>query len=873
MLKKEINDIELSVENPYEMQLVNIPAGSYRLKIIHQSKEVFERPKSLFFTFDIPGLSPQEIRDLLGLKDISTVNGVFAYAGGGLEKAGFYVQEVNITVKSLILNLRFTTRTFLLQTKIQLDTLGFYQEKTADSNVLPTSIPDLSLIGNYHKKIEDLELENKKLSEQLQKMTPISSERESLTWHKFDIGDFSEIKVNLSCSYNNIRNKIANNRKAILLIKLFDQEMQEINVIGLGLGLYFSKKYNCHFKYIENTEGVQRAIFQFARPKFAQYLVISYTSFGLVDNEYIEFDDLMIEYQIDKSNISNLISNPVVKNKYTPNNNIVISLLDSYGAKILDNLFLSYPLVAHPINQIKASQAFTFFIDSHWISKNGGWNYALVSRDFSNYQGENLKEAIFLMKKRKIPIVFYYKNNEKVFHLFNSIISMADYLITSNESLFSQLVQQEKKVFYIKGVINQFIYNLKDSVPFDKKDNKVLSFIDYKLPFFENNDFLESIPIDVKEQISFFKKKEVNVPNGLLDVHDLSKGENEEVYVNKFKNHKFYLNIADDSNSVPQQVLDSLACGTPVISTPSPFLEKHFSGVIKFINSPDEIKSIMSLYDERWSYLRLSHLGFRKVIREFNSYYLKDLIKKAVTGDSSNSNEDPLVSIVMATMREKYIDRIFENLRRQNYSNKEVIFVTQNFSKEGLESLKSKLNSLKGYKNIKILSNNSDITLGERLNLAASHGRGQFVAKMDDDDFYFDNYLSDMLLPFKFGDFDVVGKAENFVYLEELNKTVLLRKDRAANQEITFVAGPTLVIKKNSFDAIGGFLALNRGEDSTLIKRILEKGGKVYSSDPFNFIQFRSNNLTDHTWQQKIEAFESSGTLVADGFASDIARI
>lgn len=870
MLKKEINNIELSIENPYEIQLVNIPAGIYRLRIIHQSRAVFDRPRSLFFTFDIPGLTPQEIRDLLGLKDISAQNGVFAYAGGGEEKAGFYVQEVDIDIRSVIDVLKIELRTFLLDAKIKINMLGIYQVELIDLNPLVSSTLNLDSIESYYKKIKSLELENKKLSEKIQKMSILSLEKHSLIWHKFDISNYSEIKIHLGCLYRNIKNKSLNKKKAILLVKIFDQEMQEVNVIGLGLGLHFSEHYKSHFKYIENTDGEQKVVFQFHRPRFAQYLVISYTSFDLIANEYVEFSNLMIEYQFEENNISeNKLGNT---NEYIPNHNVVISLLDTYNAKNLDNLFLNYSLVASPKNQIKTSQAFAFIVDSHWISKNKAWNYALVSRDFSNYQGENLKEAIYLMKNRKIPTVFYYKSSEKMLHFFKPLISIVDHIITNNKMVHSQLMEQGKKALYIKGLINQFIYNIKDSVPFDKKSNKILSFIDYKLPFFESNNFLESVPNDVKKQIDFFKKKEVNVPNKLpIDTQNLVKGENEDNYVNKFKSYKFYLNMENSTNYIPQQILDSLACGTPVISTYSPFLEKHFSGVVKFIKNIDEITSIISSYDDRWSYLRLSHLGFRKVITEFNSYHFKDLLKKIVVRDESNTY--PLVSIVMATMREKYIDRIFENLRRQNYPNKEVIFVTQNFSKEGLESLRSKLNSLNGYQHIKILSDNSNITLGERLNLAASHGRGEFIAKMDDDDFYFENYLSDMLLPFKFGNFDVVGKAENFVYLEELNKTVLLRQDRAANQEITFVAGPTLIIKKETFNRIGGFLPLNRGEDSTLIKRILEKGGKVYSCDPFNFIQFRSNNLKDHTWQQKIEAFESSGTLVSDGFASDIVKV
>lgn len=127
MLKKEINNIELSIETPYEIQLVNIPAGIYRLRIIHQSRAVFDRPRSLFFTFDIPGLTPQEIRDLLGLKDISAQNGVFAYAGGGEEKAGFYVQEVELNVTQELSLLTLGIKTFLENNNLLVDSIFIHK--------------------------------------------------------------------------------------------------------------------------------------------------------------------------------------------------------------------------------------------------------------------------------------------------------------------------------------------------------------------------------------------------------------------------------------------------------------------------------------------------------------------------------------------------------------------------------------------------------------------------------------------------------------------------------------------------------------------------------------------------------------------------
>ena len=104
----------------------------------------------------------------------------------------------------------------------------------------------------------------------------------------------------------------------------------------------------------------------------------------------------------------------------------------------------------------------------------------------------------------------------------------------------------------------------------------------------------------------------------------------------------------------------------------------------------------------------------------------------------------------------------------------QMILMLQDFSdaqrNELLDKLKSKPSNLR---RVEVIVNDSqDITLGERFNHAATHAKGEYIAKMDDDDFYFEHYLSDMLIPFTFGDYGMVGKKELFMYLSGSNKLV-----------------------------------------------------------------------------------------------------
>ncbi|OYQ81600.1 hypothetical protein B9T19_02730 [Ignatzschineria sp. F8392] len=160
MLKKEINNIELSVDKPYEIKLVNLLPGSYRIRIIHQCREVFKKPRSLFLTFDIPQRAPQEIKDLLGLQNISEQNGVFAYIGGGEEKAGFYVQEIDFFICGKINKLYINVKSFLsmavtidslnmllMQKSIGGDLISLSEEYSVDFNVVASLVSNSFILS------------------------------------------------------------------------------------------------------------------------------------------------------------------------------------------------------------------------------------------------------------------------------------------------------------------------------------------------------------------------------------------------------------------------------------------------------------------------------------------------------------------------------------------------------------------------------------------------------------------------------------------------------------------------------------------------------------------------------------------------------
>src|SRR5690606_1274807 len=248
-----------------------------------------------------------------------------------------------------------------------------------------------------------------------------------------------------------------------------------------------------------------------------------------------------------------------------------------------------------------------------------------------------------------------------------------------------------------------------------------------------------------------------------------------------------------------------------------------------------------------------SHLGYREVMTK-HTYSQRARSIEMALGYEVNDLK-PLVSIITCTRRPHMIDRIVENITRQNYKNCELILVVQGFTEPQKYELLNKL-KLKGsnLRRVELIENNTSETLGERFNKASELVRGEYIAKMDDDDFYFANYLSDMLIPFSFGDYGLVGKTEIYMYLSGSNK-LIRRFPGMKHRVVDFVAGATFVFKTSVFKKYK-FNSLNRGEDSDLINRLKKDGVQIYAADPFNFIVWRGDKAA-HTWDVTDDYFLS----------------
>lgn len=559
-----------------------------------------------------------------------------------------------------------------------------------------------------------------------------------------------------------------------------------------------------------------------------------------------------------------------------------ISILDEISHTSFDSEFKLFPLnKANFESQIKGSLSLGLFIESCWKGNFGAWEYAFTSPNLQHQNAQNLLKALDVCKNINFPIVFWNKEDPMHYEKFLPISSKCDVIFTTDSNKVKDYQRDvpnakvETLMFAaninICNPANRFRYEA-ENICFagsyygvghdDRKkqmDALLPTIIKFKGAIYDRMSQVQS----ADERYSYPKqyRKFIRPAVPFKEIVDI------------YKQFKIFLNvntITDSPTMMSRRVYELLACGTPVISTPSLAIDEQFKGIVQVAKDAKEANKIAKrLLENEWEWLRISHLGYREVMLKHT--YEHRAVQIANTLGQDIKPEAPLASIVVASNRPYFIDRIVDNVTNQSYPNIEVIVIAQKYTAEQLDNLKQKLSKSNKLKNVIVVQNDSDDTLGKRLNQGIKLSKGEYVAKFDDDDFYFPNYLQDMLIPFKFGDYGIIGKKEIFIFLESQNKTFVRYKGQR-HLETDFLTGATLVFARDALKKLS-FGDLNRGEDSNILEQAKKLGIKMYVTDPFNFVVFRSKELSNHTWQVDDNFFTNKGVFVGEELAKDITKL
>lgn len=220
------------------------------------------------------------------------------------------------------------------------------------------------------------------------------------------------------------------------------------------------------------------------------------------------------------------------------------------------------------------------------------------------------------------------------------------------------------------------------------------------------------------------------------------------------------------------------------------------------------------------------------------------------------------VSAIVATNRPHELDTVLANVGRQVHPAVELVLVLHGFDVDQGE-LKDRA-AAAGVTSLTVVEAAVELTLGACLNLGIDAAGGDYLAKLDDDNYYGAHYLTDLVDAFDATGAGVVGKWAHHVWLRG-SGAVVLRYPDAENSYQRRIQGGSMVFDGDLLRRIR-FSDLPRGVDSDVLDRALAEGVAVWSGDRFNYVSIREADTSGHTWTVAERTFmTATGRLLFHG--------
>ncbi|MDH5835434.1 glycosyltransferase family A protein [Luteimonas kalidii] len=315
-------------------------------------------------------------------------------------------------------------------------------------------------------------------------------------------------------------------------------------------------------------------------------------------------------------------------------------------------------------------------------------------------------------------------------------------------------------------------------------------------------------------------------------------------------------------------MMRSIACGAVAATTDEP--ETRWGG-LPLAGSVDAVTTELdALLGDPVRLARTHHLALRALARE---HCLSDRLDRMATdlGLQVRFGIAPAtVACLLVTMRPDLLRRCVERFRADRYPHKELVIVLHGWDAPLEEARKL----IRDGERISVHRLGREHSLGTCLNFAASQTEAEYWAKIDDDDLYGPEYLSDMMLWRKFADFHVGGKTAAFTYSQGSDEILFdpalalgrsWQRRVAGQGEKVHIAGGTLIGKREVLAAVPFSDVRRKGSDTNFLRRADAAGYDLHGFDFFNFALFRSSQQGFHTWNVDHEQLRNRTTIAGRG--------
>lgn len=502
--------------------------------------------------------------------------------------------------------------------------------------------------------------------------------------------------------------------------------------------------------------------------------------------------------------------------------------------------------------ELTARRPDLLFVESAWQGNRGRWRRSMTAETGPS---EPLRELVAWCRAEGIPTVFWNKEDPPNYDKFIETARLFDQVFTVDADRIPDYVADlgHDRVGLLPFGAQPRIHN-----PVRRDTNGA------ERPYnvaFAGTYFAEKHP-ERREQMDY-----VLAPARELGLHIYSRMQTEdpryrfpaeyranivgslpyERMLSAYTCYKVFLNVNSVTGSptmCARRLFELSASQTAVVTAPAASLETFFGDDITVVHDAAEattrLKNLVAHTELR------DRLALRAHRRVFDSHLYGHRVDQVLASIGlEQAPADRSVSVIVPTMRPENLENIWEFTARQSHPDVELVLVTHGFTPDA--SLVAELNERHGLSNVTLRTADQSLLLGQLMNLGVDASAGHYVAKMDDDNYYGEHYLSDLVNAFSYTEAQVVGKWAHYVHIGDADGPTLLRFADSENRYSRLVQGGTIVTPREVASGLR-FEELPRRVDTTFLEKVRKNGGKVYSADRFNYVSTRKSDVGGHTW-------------------------
>lgn len=245
------------------------------------------------------------------------------------------------------------------------------------------------------------------------------------------------------------------------------------------------------------------------------------------------------------------------------------------------------------------------------------------------------------------------------------------------------------------------------------------------------------------------------------------------------------------------------------------------------------------------------------------------VVRRAALRDHTEAGADATVSVLLATNRPDDLDGALAHVDRQR--NVDIQLVVGLHGEAWPYDTEARIVDAVDLP-VTISRHHSSAPLGSVLSSLSERADAPLLTKWDDDDWYGQEHLADLVLAHRYGGAEVTGKFAEWVYLEHSDLTIR----RSANGAESYggsLAGGTILFDADWLDEIGGWQPAHRNVDHLFFEATRARGGTTYRTHGFQYVLRRRAATGSHTWWAPDDYFLMSATSVHCGLRLDLADI